>query len=126
MKKSLLLCGLLTALIAMMASPRMASAANGATAWAPVEMIAAGGTTSPVSYTWFTLSGVASAGTCATTTPPGSSSAKVIFPVSNDDRGKQQLSLIESAFLSGKSVLVYWDTTIALGGFCQAAAVYIK
>lgn len=123
MKKSLLLCGLLTALVATMASPKMASAAVGATVWAPVELIAAGSQAN--TYAWVSLVGVNTAGTCATTTPPGLSN-KVIFTVNIDDRGKQLMSMLESAFLSGKSVLVGWDTSVTLSGYCQIISLYVK
>jgi hypothetical protein len=125
MKKSLLLCGLLTALVATTISPSRASATPGATTWAPVEMIAAGGTTTPVSYPYFTLAGVTTIAGCANLGVP-TGTTKVIFAMTVDDRGKEQMSLIQSALLSGRSVLVNYDTTVTLNGYCQATAVYIK
>lgn len=122
MKKSIVFSALLSMLVLTGALVRPASAAVGATGYAKVEMIAAHG---PAGYTnWFTLVGVTNASTCAVSAAPGTS--KVLFTVASDDYGKLQMSLLEAAFLSGKSVTVTYDPSIALGGFCQALAIFVK
>jgi hypothetical protein len=122
MKKSILTSALLSALLLTGILDRPAFAAAGTTGYTKVEMIAGHG---PSTYTnWFTLAGVTSASTCPVSSAPGTS--KVIFTIGTDDRGKQQMSLLEAALLSGRSVNITYDTTVLLSGFCQAVAIYVK
>jgi hypothetical protein len=123
MKKSILLCGLLTALIATTILPSRASAAAGATAWTKVEMFAASSQTG--GGNWVSLADVATAGSCPTAPTPGGAT-KVLFMLNADDRGKLMMSLLQSAFLSGRSVLATWDTSVTIGGYCQLVLLYVK
>jgi len=123
MKKSLLLSVMLTAFLATTVLPQKASAAAGATVWTKVEMFAAGSQAG--AYAWVSLADVATAGTCATAPTPGGTT-KVVFMVNVDDRGKGIMSLLQSAFLSGRSVLVAYDTNVTLSNYCQIVSLYVK
>ena len=69
------------------------------------------------SSSFFVLSGTNTVGNCIS----DNSHTLALFP--DNDRGKQMLSLVQAAWLSGKSLTVTLDDTVATSNYCFAMSL---
>jgi uncharacterized membrane protein len=74
---------------------------------------------------WFTISGFTSAGDCP---GYGGSGGNIFLGVHNTTAGKQLFDLAKISYVTGKSVIVYFDDTNKdpISGICYISALYAQ
>jgi hypothetical protein len=65
-----------------------------------------------VSWDWFSLTGVASLGTCPTI------NGVVLLVINDDDRGWRHFAIVLSAKRAGTTVTAFVDDTVLINGYC--------